>query len=157
MQLGDQLLESLDCTASAHSRVDRIAACADALVLRLKVKSAVKVQSGTILVEHGTDPARSSKNKVDLLWSRKESTSNCTCPYALGAFAFLPFELRKKRARLDRYSKDHLVLYHEAGDRLTDYDRLSGEQAEEQGHELEDRPRDHLRPTAISVRFAAKR
>jgi hypothetical protein len=91
------------------------------------------------------------------LWPGKESPSNCTGPDALGAFALLPFELRKQRAWLDRYAQDNLVLDDQARDCLPDHDRLRGDEAQKQGHEVEDRPRDHLPPTAISARFAAKR
>lgn len=155
--LGNQLLEPFDGAASTHPRVDRIATCANSIVLRLQVKAAVKVQGRAVFIKNGANPARASKHEIDLLRTRKESSSNCTCHDALWTLSFLPFELGKQRARLDRYSKDDLVLHHQARDGLPDHIWLCGKQAEKQGHELEDRPRDHLPPTAITARFAAKR
>jgi hypothetical protein len=154
---GDELLEPLDSAASTNARVDGVPARADPLVLRLQVEAPVKIEGGAILVELGADPARPSEDEVDLLRPGQECSSYCACPDALGALALFPFELGHQGARLNGYAKDDFVLHYEASDRLPDHARLSCEQPEKQGHELEDRPRDHLPPAAITAGFAAER
>src|SRR5690349_1487759 len=64
--LGDQLLESLDRAASAHARMDRIAAGAQALVLELEIEAAIEIERGAILVKLCAH-APSAEDEVDLL------------------------------------------------------------------------------------------
>lgn len=157
MQFGDELLEAIDRAASAHPRMDRIAPGADPLILRLKIKTTVEIQRRTVLVELGADPMRALQDEIDLLRPRKKGCSNDARLNALWTLALLPFKLRQKRSRLNRNPKDHFILDDKASDRLSGDLRLSGKYTKQERHEREDRPRDHLQPTAITGRFAVKR
>ena len=137
--------------------MDRVTARADTFVLRLKIKAPVKIEGRAIFIKLRSNPTGSSKDEVDLLRPGKESPSNCTRPDTFWALAFFPLELRKQRARLDWDSQNDFVLDDKARHGLPDNAGLRSEQSEEQGHQLEDRPRDHLPPAAITLGFAVKR
>jgi hypothetical protein len=70
------------------------------------------------------------KDDVDLLGTRKERSLDRRCRDALGALVLYPFDLEPKLARLERYSKNDLVLDHQPGDRLADHPRLNGKKSE---------------------------
>src|SRR5881628_2086599 len=69
-----QLLESLDRAASADPRVDGIAACADAVVCRLQIEPAVKIESRAILIKLSSHPRVVGKDEVDLRGPRQQSS-----------------------------------------------------------------------------------
>ena len=136
------------------------AAGAEAIVLELQVKTAVEIQRRAVLIQLGPDATVVANKKIDLvqlLGARQERTLNRGGRKAFGSLVLLPLEPRHWRTRLDGNPQDHAFLDDQPGDRLADDPRLRGEQAEQQGNEIEDRPRDHPQPAAIPTGFAAKR
>ena len=129
---------------------------AQMVVLHLQVEAAVEIQGGAILVEMGTDAGAGREDEIDLLGARHERPANGGDGNAFRPLDLPPLDLRLL-PRLDRNAKDHLILTHEASNRLGDDRRLRGEQAEQERHEIEDRSLDHLQPTAMKRGFAAKR
>ena len=127
------------------------------IVLELEVESAIEVERRAILVELRAQPPVIAQDEVDLLRTGQERTPDASDRHAFRALALFPLDLSAERPRLNRNAKDDLVLDDEACDRRTHDRGLRGEDAEQQGHERKDRPRNHWNPTAIAVRFAAKR
>ena len=65
-EFGHKLVEPFYRAASTHSRMNRIAARADALILRLKIKAAVKIESRTVFVELRAYAPAARNYEVDL-------------------------------------------------------------------------------------------
>src|SRR3954451_10100115 len=114
-ELWHELLEPVDRAASAHPRVDGVAAGAKPLVLRLEIETLVEVERRAILVELGADPAVVADDEVDLARPGQHRALDRGRRNAFGPLALLPDELREKRVRLHRDSQDHFVLDHEPG------------------------------------------
>lgn len=152
-----ELLEMLDRAAPSHSGMDRVAAAAQAVILQLQVKPAVEIECGAILVKLRPYSGSIRKDEIDLLGTRHQGAPERGDGDALGSLMLLPFDLRHQRTRLYRYPQDYFVLDDEASNGLPDDSRLRSKNAEQERHEAEDRPRNHLQPAAITRRFAAAR
>lgn len=136
--------------------MDRIAARAKAIILRLEVKAAIKVESGTVLVELGAHPHSVRKDEVDLFGARQERALDGGDWDALGSLLFDPFHLRDQGMGLNGNAKDDLILDDEARYRLANSHRLRGEQAEQERHEIQDCARVHLTPGPHEDRLCSK-
>jgi hypothetical protein len=137
--------------------MDRIAAAAKAIVLKLQVEPTVEIERGAILIKLRSHSASIREDEVDLLGTRHQRSPELSDGDALGSLMLLPFDLRHQRTRLYRYPQDYFILDDEASNGLPDDSRLRSENAEQERHEAEDRPRNHLQPAAITRRFAAAR
>src|SRR5439155_4175439 len=117
-QLRHELLELVDRAAAADARVDRVAAGAQPVVLRLEIEALVKVEARAIFVELGADAPPAGEDEIDLVGTRKQSAANHRDRNAIGRLLLDPVDRRAEGTRLDRHAQDHLVLYHQARDRL---------------------------------------
>ena len=96
------------------------------------------------------------EDEIDLLRTRHERPADGSDGNAFRPLELAPLDLRLL-PWLHRNAKDYLISPNQAGDRLRDDPGLRCEQAEQERHEVEDRPLDHLQPTAMKGGFAAKR
>src|SRR6185503_4101501 len=141
--------ETPDFAASAHARVDRVALGANPLVAAIfKVEAAIEIERRAVLVELRPDARTVGEQEVDLVRAGEHRAADHPGGDAFGTLVLDPFDPRDVAARLDRHAQDHLVLHDEAGDDRLHVGSLRGEQAEQQGYERDERPRDQgYRPT----------
>src|SRR5689334_12842754 len=108
--LGDQALEMLDRAASAHPRVDRVAAGAQPFVLQLEVELAIEIERRAILVELGANAPAARKDEVDLLRARHERPPHRSDGDALRPLVLDPFDRRREGAGLNGHPEDYFNL-----------------------------------------------
>src|SRR5262245_47884740 len=86
LDLRDQRFELLDLACSTGSRADDIALCADLLIVRLQIETAVEIEALAIAVQMGADELASAQDEVDAIGARQEGAGYRTRGKAFGAF-----------------------------------------------------------------------